>query len=167
MGWRQFREIWPALHQLAVRQLANERYLAPVSPTELISELWLRNLNRGGWNVTNRDHFYAIAAMAMRRVLVDLARQRLAASRGSGHIPASLEDSQGANISSPNRLEEIVHIGQLMQSLEKKDRLAALIADMHYFADYTLEEIAKTTGLSARQVAYRWKKTESWLKKQL
>jgi len=162
-----FREIWPVLHQLAVRQLAKERSVAPVSPTELISELWLRNLNRGGWNVNSREHFYAIVAMAMRRVLIDLARQRLAASRGFGYAPASLDDGQEANISSPLHLEEIIQIGQLMEILEKKDPLAALIADMHYFADYTLEEIAKTTGLSVRQVAYRWKKTEKWLKKQL
>jgi RNA polymerase sigma factor (TIGR02999 family) len=162
-----FREIWPVLHQLAVRQLAKERSVAPVSPTELISELWLRNLHRGGWNVNSREHFYAIVAMAMRRVLIDLARQRLAASRGSGYAPSGLEDGQEANIPSPVRLEEIIQIGQLMEILEKKDPPAALIADMHYFADYTLEEIAKTTGLSVRQVSYRWKKTEKWLKRQL
>ena len=141
-----FREIWPALHQLAVRQLSHERYLAPVSPTELINELWLRNLNRGGWSVNNREHFYAIVAISMRRVLIDLARHRLAA---------------------PAHLEEIVQIGRLMEALEKKDRLNALIADMHYFAGYTFEEISQTTGLNIRQIAYRWKKTELWLKKQI
>jgi RNA polymerase sigma factor (TIGR02999 family) len=162
-----FREIWPVLHQLAVRQLTKERSVAPVSPTELISELWLRNLNRGGWNINNREHFYAIVAMAMRRVLIDLARQRLAASRGSGYAATSLADEENASIPSPVHLEEVIHIGQLMESLEKKDPLAALIADMHYFAGYTLEEIANTTGLSLRQVGYRWKKTENWLKRQL
>lgn len=162
-----FREIWPTLHQLAVRQLSRERYVAPVSPTELINELWLRNLNRGGWNISNRQHFYAIVSIAMRHVLVDLARQRLAATRGSGQIPASLEEDEAAKLASPDRLEEIVHIGRLMESLEKKNRMVALIADMHYFAGYTFDEIAQATGLDVRQVGYRWKKAESWLKRQL
>jgi RNA polymerase sigma factor (TIGR02999 family) len=160
-----FREIWPALHQLAVRQLSHERYLAPVSPTELINELWLRNLNRGGWSVNNREHFYAIVAISMRRVLIDLARHRLAATRGLGEIPASLEHTE--RLAAPAHLEEIVQIGRLMEALEKKDRLNALIADMHYFAGYTFEEISQTTGLNIRQIGYRWKKTELWLKKQI
>ncbi len=84
-----FHEIWPTLHQLALRQLSRERFAAPVSPTELINELWLRNLNRGGWTITSREHFYAIVSVAIRRVLVDLARHRLSASSGfwpSAHL---------------------------------------------------------------------------------
>ena len=167
IGDSLFREIWPALHQLAVRQLSREHHIAPVSPTELINELWLRNLNRGGWSITNREHFYAIVAIAMRRILVDLARQRLAAARGSGQIPASLHEGEGANVSSTESLEQIVNMGQLMERLEENNRLGALIADMHYFAGYTLQEIAETTGLNVRQVSYRWKKAEGWLKKHL
>jgi RNA polymerase sigma factor (TIGR02999 family) len=162
-----FREIWPTLRQLAVRQLSRERYVAPVSPTELINELWLRNLSRGGWNINNREHFYAIVSVAMRHVLVDLARQRMAAARGSGQIPEPLEEVEAAKLASPDRLEEIIQIGRLMERLEKKNRLVALIADMHYFAGHTFEEIAAATGLDVRQVGYRWKKAESWLKKQL
>lgn len=63
-----FREILPTLHQLAVRQLARERYAAPVSATALVNELWLRNLRHGGWSIRNRDHFYAIVGVALRRV---------------------------------------------------------------------------------------------------
>jgi DNA-directed RNA polymerase specialized sigma24 family protein len=123
-------------------------------------------LSRGGWSIANREHFYAIVSISMRHVLIDLARQRLAAVRGSGQVTGSLED-QAVEIAAPERLEEIVQIGRLMEGLERKDRLMALIADMHYFAGYTFEEIGELTGLEVHQVGYRWKKAESWLKKQL
>jgi len=132
-----------------------------------VNELWLRNLKNGGWKIDNRHHFYAIISIALRHVLIDLARQRLAQSRGSGQTPASLDESQAASLASSDNLEQIVKVGVLMERLQAQDRLGALIADMHYFAGYSFPEIAKATGLNVRQVIYRWKKAEAWLKKQL
>lgn len=162
-----FREIWPSLHQIAVRQLSRERFAAPVSPTELVNELWLRNLHRGGWRINNREHFYAIVSIAIRRLLIDIARQRLTASRNLGEIPGSLDDFPSLAVPDGKDLAEIVHIGILMERLEEKDRLSALIFDMYYFAGYTFEEISQTTGLTVRQVTYRWAKAERWVKSQL
>jgi hypothetical protein len=62
------REVLPKLHEIAVRELRRERYVTPLSPTELINAMWMRNLNKGGWKISSRQHFYAIAALAMRRV---------------------------------------------------------------------------------------------------
>ena len=81
------REVLPKLHEIAVRELKRERYMAPLSKTELIHEVWLSSLSKGGWQIHDQGHFYALASLAMRRVLVDLARKRLAARRGSG-VPA-------------------------------------------------------------------------------
>jgi ECF sigma factor len=75
------RAVLPKLHEIAVRELRRERYIAPLSPTELINEMWMRSIDRGGWKISSRQHFYAIAALAMRRVLVDFARSRLAQRR--------------------------------------------------------------------------------------
>lgn len=72
------REVLPKLHQIAVAALRREREVDLLSPTELINEVWLRSLHKGQWQVNNRNHFYAIAAIAMRRVLIDLARSRMA-----------------------------------------------------------------------------------------
>jgi RNA polymerase sigma factor (TIGR02999 family) len=162
-----FREILPTLHQLAVRQLGRERHVAPVSPTELINELWLRNLRKGGWSIQNREHFYAIASLAMRRVLVDLARNRLAASRGTGVVPVSLDDKGAPVVPVAENLEQVVEMGQLMERLEEKDPVAARIVDMRYYAGYTLEEIAEFTGLEVHRVRYRWEKASNWLKDRL
>lgn len=158
------RQVLPKLHEIAVRELRRERYIAPLSPTELINEVWLRSLRKGGWQIENREHFYAIAALAMRRVLVDFARIRLAQRRGEGEASEPLEEQRG--VSSPNDgdSESILQIGMLMDKLEKSDREAARIVDMHYFAGFTFEEIAEITGLTFRQVRHRWERGRDWLK---
>ena len=160
-----FRQIWPVLRELARRQLSHERFVAPVSPTELINELWLRSLHRGGWKIGNRHHFYAIVSLAMRRVLIDLARQRLAVRRHAAQVPLPSDNGSACAVADTNNLEQIVGIGLLMERLEQRDRVGALIFDMHYFAGYTLEEIAETNGLTLRQVSYRWDKAQRWIKK--
>jgi hypothetical protein len=86
--------ILPKLHQIAVGQLRRERFYAPVTPTELINEVWIRSLRKGGWKIKDREHFYAIAARAMRQVLVDFAQNRLAESRGSGELPSPLDERE-------------------------------------------------------------------------
>jgi len=158
------REILPTLHQIAVRELRREGHIAPLSPTELINELWLRNLRHGGWQINSREHFYAIAALGMRRVLVDFARQRLAQRRGEGDAPAALDGDSLPYRASGSNPEILVRIGQLMEQLEEKDLVCARIVDMHYFVGFTLEEIAEITGFTFRQVRHRWEKGRDWLK---
>lgn len=157
------REILPKLHQLAVRHLRKERYVAPVSPTELINEVWLRHMHKGGWQIRNREHFYAIAGRAMRRVLVDFARHRLALKRGA---PAAAfpDDLEAAGPVETESAEQIVEIGLLMEKLGEAQPKTLHIVDLHYFAGFTFEEIAEITGLSQRQVRHLWNKGRDWLK---
>lgn len=161
------REILPSLHRIAVRELRREHYVAPLSPTELINELWLRNLRHGGWQINSREHFYAIAALGMRHVLVDFARRRLAQRRGEGEAPSTLEHESFSYRASGSNPELLVRIGQLMEQLEEKDLVCARIVDMHYFVGFTLEEIAEITGFTFRQVRHRWEKGRDWLKDRL
>jgi RNA polymerase sigma factor (TIGR02999 family) len=158
------REVLPKLHEIAVRELRRERYIAPLCPTELIHEMWIRSLSKGGWSINSREHFYAIAALAMRRVLVDFARNRLAQRRGNGETPDSLDETVSANRMGQSDLEGMVQIGSLMDKLETVNLGAARVVDMHYFAGFTLEEIAEITGLTFRQVRHRWEKGRDWLK---
>jgi RNA polymerase sigma factor (TIGR02999 family) len=158
------RQILPKLHQIAVRELRRERFVAPLSPTELINEVWLRNLRFGGWTINSREHFYAIAAVAMRRVLIEFARSRRAGRRGGGQIPDSLTDPEFPEPSVDTRLESLIHIGALMDGLDRANREACRIVDMHYFAGFTLEEIADVTGLTLKRVRRRWEKGRDWLK---
>jgi RNA polymerase sigma factor (TIGR02999 family) len=158
-------QVLPGLHRIAVRELKKERVAVPVSPTELIQEIWIRNLSKAAWQVQNRDHFYAIASLAMRRVLVDLARKRLAQRRG-GEEPLRLYEADLEKHVMPDAWR-IVEIGILMERLEGHDADAARVVDMHYFGGFTLKEISETTMLSFRQVRLRWERGLRWLRTNL
>jgi RNA polymerase sigma factor (TIGR02999 family) len=161
------REVLPKLRDIALRELKLERYVAPLSKTELINELWVSNLSKGGWQIRDQGHFYALACLAMRRILIDLARKRLAARRGAGEPTLPLNESDRLLAGSVQDTEQIVEIGILMERLEAKDADAARMVDMHYFTGFTLEEIAEETGLTLKQVRARWERGMKWLKRML
>jgi RNA polymerase sigma factor (TIGR02999 family) len=161
-------EVLPKLHQIATRELKRERYIAPLSKTELIHEVWLSSLSKGGWEIRDRGHFFALASLAMRHVLVSLARKRLAQRRGGGAETLSIENA-GTDLleGTLEDAQKIVEIGDLMEKLDAKDGVAARIVDMHYFSGFTLEEIAAETGLSVKQVRTRWERGLKFLKRTL
>ena len=161
-------EVLPRLHAIASRELKRERYLAPLSKTELIHEVWISSLSKRGWQIRDRGHFYALASMAMRHILIDLARKRLAGRRGGGETVLRLDESSSPGLDSrAEDAQQIVEIGLLMQRLEARDPDAARVVDMHYFSGFTLEEISAETGLTFRQVRWRWERGQSWLKRML
>ena len=125
----------------------------------------MSHLSKGGWQIHDQGHFFALASLAMRRVLVDMARKRLALRRGGGEATLSLDESYPLIGSSLEEAERIVEIGILMDRLEARDPDAARIVDMHYFSGFTLEEIAKEMGLTLKQVRSRWERGMQWLKR--
>jgi RNA polymerase sigma factor (TIGR02999 family) len=161
------REVLPKLYEIAARELKRERYLVPVSKTELIQEVWVRSLSKGGWEIRDRGHFYALASLAMRRVLVDLARNRLAQRRGGSEATLPLNEATAAFGTPAREAQQIVDVGLAMERLEASDPDAARVVDMHYIAGFTLEEIAKETGLTFRQVRSRWERGRERLKQTL
>jgi RNA polymerase sigma factor (TIGR02999 family) len=159
-------EVMPKLREIALRALNRERYRAPLSRTELIQELWVGSLSGGGWQVRDQGHFYALASLAMRRILVDDARRRLAARRGGRNTRVPL-DEIGPVPTPEQDAEQIVEIGMLMERLDSRDPDAARLVDMHYFSGFTLEEIAAETGLTVKQIRRRWDRGLKWLQKAL
>ena len=158
-------EILPKLREIALRALRREGRSAPFSRTELINELWVRRLARGGWRIQDRQHFYALASLAMRRLLTDMARERLCLRRGEGATAVPLDESGPIIGTSVEDAERIVEIGLLMEKLEAEYPDAARVVDMHYFSGFTLEEVARETGLTIKQVRFRWDKGLRWLKR--
>lgn len=158
------RQVLPELHRIAIRELGKQYKAPALSPMELINEAWLKSLDRGGWKIDSRQHFYSIAALAMRNVLVDFARMRAAQRRGRGNEPLSLDSDTGLNLAEPGSLETLVVIGLLMERLEKREPETARIVDMHYFSGFTLDEIADISGLTFRQVRHRWERGRDWLR---
>ena len=157
------RQVLPELHRIAVRALGREQD-SSFSPTELINEIWLRKLRQGGWQINSRQHFYAVASLAMRQVLIEFARMRKAERRGGAQTTLSLDGSVTAAGTENIEPESLIQIGILMDRLEKRNAETARIVDMHYFAGFTLDEIAEITGLTLRQVRHRWEFGRNWLK---
>src|SRR5580700_9511728 len=160
-------EVLPKLREIAFRELKRERYMAPLSRTELVHEVWISALSRGVWNIRDRGHFYALVSLAMRRILVDMARKRLAQRRGGTETTLSLDEAGPLIGTFGQDAEKIVEIGILMERLEVKDPDAARMIDMQYFSGFTLEEIATETGLTMKQVRTRWERGMKQLKKAL
>jgi RNA polymerase sigma factor (TIGR02999 family) len=157
------RLIYPELHSIAVRAVGRERFIAPLQPTELIDEAWLR-LQSGGWKIQNRAHFYSIAGRAMRQVLVDYARQRRAKRRGDGQLSVPLEGETSIEPRDPGDSESLIAIGLLMEKLATVDPEGSVVVDLHYFSGYSFEETADKTGWTLRQVRHRWDRATNWLK---
>jgi RNA polymerase sigma factor (TIGR02999 family) len=162
-----FREILPRLREIAARKLSKERFLAPLSPTELIGETWLASLRRGRWKIENREHFFSIVGLAMENVLTDMARRRLAQRRGKGVVALSLDDLSPGQQPSSAEAEQVLAISMLLEKLARADASAANVVRLHYLAGFSLEEIAHQTGSSLRQVRHRWEKGKLWLAKRL
>lgn len=160
-------EILPKLREIAMRALRREGRIAPMTRTELINELWVRRLSKGGWRVQDQRHFYALASLAMRRVLIEMARERLTLRRGQGEIAVSLDETGPIIGTSLAEAERIVEIGLLMEKLEQECPDAARVVDMHYFSGFTFEEIARETRLTVKQVRARWEKGIRWLRRTL
>jgi RNA polymerase sigma factor (TIGR02999 family) len=157
------KELTPKLREIAFRSLRRERYMAPLSPTELINEFWVSSFSGGGFRIEDRGHFFAIASRIMRNTLVDLARKRLAERRGGGAAELPLDGL----VLAERDASRIVEIGILMDQLGAVLPDSASIVDMHYFAGLTLEEVAAETRLTVKQVRGRWEKGLKWLKRRL
>jgi RNA polymerase sigma factor (TIGR02999 family) len=151
-------EILPTLRQIAARELSRERRIAGGSATELINEIWLRHLCKASWQIHDRGHFFAIASLAMRRVLTDAARRR------STEIRAHPEQYSRSSIDDAS---QIVEIGMAMEIMERNDSDGARIVDMRYYGGLTFVEIAQSTDLTVRQVRIRWARGLKSLKAQL
>ena len=156
--------VLPKLRQIASRALRGENRAVSVSPSDLVQELWLRNLGKSDWQCENERHLYFIAARAMRQILVDMGRRR-SAQRRHGGVRISLDSLGPGAEPRVASAEDVVKVMNLIGLLEKTDPATARIVDMHYVTGFTLEEIAKNTGLTLRQVRHRWEKGQAWLKR--
>jgi len=156
------QEILPKLREIAARQLHQERKPAPLEATELINELWIRNLSRASWAISDRGHFYAIASRAMRCVLTDLARKRLTARKyGEDVMPERTASTIGVR---NNDTARVIEFGLLMDRLEEALPDSARVIEMHFYAGFSFREIAESTHLTVPQVKLRWKKGLQWMR---
>jgi len=157
------REILPKMKRIAASKLRRERDGHPMTPTELVGEVWASNLHRCHWEIKDRNHFFSIVGLTMQNALTDLARRRLAERRGKGAPHISLDSISIREQPSVANAEQVIEIGILLEKLAIEDKRVAAIVQWHYVAGFSLEEIASETGLTLRQVRHLWHKGKKWL----
>ena len=151
------------LHRLATRYMRAERSGHLLQTTALVNEAYLRlhNTNRTQWQ--DRNHFFAVAARAMRRVLVDFARARKQRKRNGGR-QVSFDD---ALIVSSDRSADIIALDDALTTLAKLDRRQSQIVELRFFGGLTEPQIAGVLGISPRTVSSDWRLARSWLLREL
>ncbi len=151
--------VYDELRKLAAAKLAHERPGQTLQATALVHEAYLRLVTTGqSWD--GRGHFFAAAAEAMRRILVDNARRKGAAVHGGGRRRVDLQDDHPLDRATP---DEIVALDDSLTRLAADDSAAAEIVKLRLFAGLTIDEAAQALGL-ARATAYRhWTFGRAWL----
>ncbi len=155
--------VYAELHRLAKGYMRRERDGHTLQPTALINEAFLRLApNPMDWQ--SRQHFIAVAATVMRRVLVDYARGRNAEMRGGGLQQVELEEAQAAG---GERSIDVLALDEALARLAAREPRQARVVELRYFAGLGVEEIAALTGMAPRTVKRDWALARLWLFEQL
>ena len=154
--------VYDELRRLAADRMANERADHTLDATALVHEAYLRLVGPADdrhWE--NRGHFFAAAAEAMRRILVNHARDRKRLKRAGRRRRLELLDQVGSLAEDPDL---VLSLDELLTRLEEEDTVAARVAHLHLFGGSSVEESGEVLGLS-RAAAYRnWKYARAWLR---
>lgn len=156
--------VYDQLRRLAHRALRGERRDHTLNTTALAHEAYakLAGLNRMRWQ--DRAHFFAVAAQAMRRILVDYAVARKAQKRGGGWHPVELEK---VALLSDDRLDEVLSVDAALTRLGRIDSRVVRIIECRVFMGMTVEETADALELSPATVKRHWTTARAWLTREL
>ena len=155
--------LYQELRALARSRLARERGDHTLTPTALVHEAYLRLVGGQLPALRDRNHFLAIAAIAMRRVLVDHARGLARDKRGGDLTRVSLGEGAGAALDPPQLLE----LDLALTRLAAQDADMARVVELRWFGGLEVEEVAAVLALSPRTVARRWTQARAWLSREL
>lgn len=157
--------VYEELRSLARAQLRREDVGHTLGSTALVHEAYIRLARREPFDATDRRHFFAIAAQAMRRVLIDHARTRKRQKRGSGQAPRSLDDV--AAFLAADAADELTAIDAALERLAQASPRAARVVECRFFAGLTLQETADILDVSMKTVQRDWTIAQAWLRKEL
>ena len=155
-------QVYDVLHRIAHRQLMSERSDHTINTTALVHEAYLKLVEQQHKDWQNRAHFYAVAAKAMRQVLVNYARHRSAQKRGGGAAHIQLDEAFGSF--SDQRSEELLALDEALVRLEKINERHARIVECRFFGGLNIEETAEALDVSPITVSRDWRMARAWLK---
>lgn len=155
--------VYERLRQLAESAFRNEYGAQTLQPTAVVNEAWLK-LASANITVENRNHFYALAARMMRRILVNHALARKAAKRGGGQVMLTLEEGLAA---AQQENEDVLELHEGLEALADRDEDLAHMLELHYFGGYTVPEIASVRDVSDSTAKRQLRFARAWVRRHL
>jgi RNA polymerase sigma factor (TIGR02999 family) len=152
--------VYDELRRLAAQKLSNEKPGQTLQATALVHEAYIRLVggNEQRWN--SSGHFFASAAEAMRRILVESARGKRRLKRG-GHL--AREGIECSEIAAPARPDELLAVDEALDKLSTANKMAAELVKLRYFAGFSVSEAARIQGISSRKANQVWSYARAWL----
>lgn len=155
--------VYRELHRIAERQMRRERRGHTLQPSAVVNETYLKLVGRPEGHWQNRVHFFAVAARAMRQILVDHARRRAARKRGA---PAGASFIETVATTSTRQVD-VLAVDEALNRLSALDAQQAEVVEMRFFAGLTVEEVATALDISAATVHRKWAVARAWLHREL
>jgi RNA polymerase sigma factor (TIGR02999 family) len=170
---RIFAQVHDELRRVAHRRLAAERAGHTLNTTDLVHETYLKLVKQEQVAWSNRGQFFALAAQAMRRLLIDYARRhkhmrdkvRYDSSDTAGGSDG--EAATSVRLAAASRSDELLALDEAMERLARHDERLSRVVECRFFAGYTEEETAEALGVTARTVTRDWVKAKEWLYREL
>ena len=153
------------LRKVARKYLRGERDASTLQPTALVNEVYLRLIDRDKVSWKDRAHFFAFAALTMRRILVEHARARRAAKRGGGQELATLIDSPASDLR--NKKVDVLDLDIALEKLAALDAKQARVVELRYFAGLTVNETAEAMSIARASVTRYWTLAKAYLYREL
>ena len=156
--------VYEELRKLAAIRMANEPAGQTLQATALVHEAWLRLVGPEAQVWSNRYHFFAAAAEAMRRILIDNARRKQRPKHGHGWQRVDLDQ---VNVAIQTDDDTLLLVDEALTRLEQEDPQKAELVKLRYFAGMTMDEAATTMGISLRSAERTWSYARAWLRRQM
>jgi RNA polymerase sigma factor (TIGR02999 family) len=157
--------VYDELRKLAARKLAHEKPGQTLQATALVHEAYLRLVGSEPsrpWD--GRGHFFAAAAEAMRRILVENARRKASIKHGGGRERRMLDEAQ---LSTDEDAADLLALDSALSRLAETDPVAVRLVQLRYFAGLTTEQAAEALGMSVRSAYHTWSYARSWLRREV
>jgi RNA polymerase sigma factor (TIGR02999 family) len=153
--------VYEELRKLAAVRMANELAGHTLQPTALVHEVWMRLTGKdAATSFANQAHFFAAAAEAMRRILIERARSKAAFKRGGAWKRVDLES---VDLAADAESETLLRVNEAIGKLEKEDPQAASVVNLRFFGGLTLEETGRVLGFTGRTAKRHWAYARAWL----
>ena len=152
--------VYEELRRLATSKMAREAPGQTLQPTALVHEAWLRLVGAKNQKFENRAHFFAAAAEAMRRILIDRARKKLTRRHGEGFDRVELD---GQDLAAPETDQQLIAVNEVLDKFAREFPIQAEVVKLRYYVGMTHEETAEVLGISVSTVKNYWVFARTWI----